>query len=99
MKHYRARALRAAANQCRLRGHDEIKSELKFQILSRRLSEFLYIVAHVGTYLYMTSLPGRCLVTNSVNCEKLGNLGIFYGLDPMDGVMLMIGESDDDFIK
>ena len=48
----------------------------------------------------MTSLPGRCLATNSVNCEKLGNLGIFYGLDPEDGVMmLMIGESDDDFIK
>ena len=46
----------------------------------------------------MTSLSGRRLATNSVNCEKLGNLGIFYGLDPMDGVMLMIGESDDDFI-
>ena len=43
----------------------------------------------------MTSLPGLSLAaTNSVNCEKLGNLGIFYGLDPVDGVMLMIGESD-----
>ena len=47
----------------------------------------------------MTSLAGRCLAaTNSVNCEKVGNLGIFYCLDPVDGVMLMIGESDDDFI-
>ena len=43
----------------------------------------------------MTSLPGLSLAaTNSVNCEKLGNLGIFYGLDPVDVVMEMIRESN-----